>query len=286
MDIASAMKKSASRAGCIVLALGCAGAIAASPALADGHVGDWYWLNPQNPSSVSFIVSAAKAGSPSTFNASGSVVQAASGTVYHWKFGDGTSADTATATASHIYAIAGFYTVTLTETVTTVVSFYGVHYTHESASGAASQAVVVPPAPPPPPPPPPPAVQVSTSPVTIGPRGNAWIWLLCPRTAVGGCHGAVTLQLARGWHPGPWDPDTRAVASRCARGCRALGSTNYQARAGQRVHIRVHIASFDRGLLARAHQLPVQLTVTSVSGARTASSTAKLTLKARQPPQR
>jgi hypothetical protein len=56
------------------------------------------------------------AGSPSTFNAAGSSVAYGSVTTFHWTFGDGQSQTTGAQTASHTYANAGNYTVTLVET--------------------------------------------------------------------------------------------------------------------------------------------------------------------------
>jgi PKD domain len=290
MSIGSPIAKLASRAGGLALALGCAGAVAAAPAFGDGVIGGWQWLNPEVSPGASFTVSPEAAGSPSSFDASGSVAAHGSISAYHWKFGDGTSVDSSTPKTSHTYASAGSYTTTLTETDTTVISFFGLHFTRQDLSAPASHAVVVPAAPPPPPPPPPPPapppppplpVHLSTSPVTIGPLGNAWIWVTCPRTALRGCHGTVTIQLAGGWRSRA-HRHARAVASRCARGCRALGTGNYQARAGQRVHVRVHIASFGRGLLTAQQRLRVRLTATSVAGARTANSSATITLQARR----
>jgi hypothetical protein len=125
-------------------------------------------------------------------------------------------------------------------------------------------------------------VHVSTSPATVGPRGNTWIALTCPASAQGGCHGTITVQLVGGQPSGSPSGHARAVESRCARGCRALGSANYEARAGRKVRIRVHMASFARGLLARRHRLRVRLTVTSVAGARVTQTVATITLKARR----
>jgi hypothetical protein len=275
----------ASRAGCLALALGCAGAIAAAPAGADGGVGDWHWQDPALPSGAAFSVSPATSGSPSTFDASSSTAAIGSITAYHWKFGDGSSADSSTPTIAHTYATAGSYTATLTETDTVVTSFFGLHFTHERLTTPVSHALVVP-APAPPPVPvaaPPPPVHVSPStPAAIGPRGNVWVWLTCPRTAQAGCHGTVTIQLAGGSSQRSHGRHVHAVASRCARGCRALGSATYQARAGQRIHIRVHMASFVRHLLARKHSLTLRLTVTSTAGRRITVGITTITLRARR----
>jgi hypothetical protein len=279
--------KFASRAGGFALAVGCACAIVASPALAEGGISDFHWLNATPPSGAAFSVSPAASGSPSTFDASASTAAAGTITAYHWTFGDGSSADSSTSTIAHTYATAGSYTATLTETDSVVVSFFGLHYTQEHVTAPVSQTFVVP-GPPPPPPPvpvvaPPPPVQVSPSaPATIGPRGNVWVWLTCPRTARAGCHGTVTIQLAGGSSQGSRGRHTHTITSRCARVCRALGSATYQARAGQRIHIRVHMASFVRRLLTRQHSVAVRLTVTSVAGVGIARHTTTITLRSRR----
>ena len=111
--------------------------------------------------------------------------------------------------------------------------------------------------------------------MSITRRGDAWIPLSCAATAQGGCHGTITIRLAK-----PRARRARAVAARCARGCRALGSSNYEARAGQKTHIRVHIASFGRRLLAQRKSARVTLTATSVSAGHTASAVRTITLRA------
>ncbi len=72
----------------------------------------------------------------------------------------------------------------------------------------------------------------------------------------------------------------RARTARCARGCRPLGTTNYQARAGQKVRVRVHIASVGRRLLTHRRSVKVTLTATSVLDGRTATVTRSIELKA------
>jgi hypothetical protein len=106
---------------------------------------------------------------------------------------------------------------------------------------------------------------ISTSAITTTARGDAVIEVSCPVKANDGCRGPITIRLAEPNAP------RRARASRCARGCRALGSAQYEARAGQKVRVRVHIASFARKLLVRRKALPITVTATSVSGGRAAT---------------
>jgi hypothetical protein len=99
------------------------------------------------------------------------------------------------------------------------------------------------------------------------------ILVSCPASARTGCRGTITIKLA--------EPNARrARAARCARGCRSLGSAQYEARAGQKLRVRVHMASFARKLLVRRKALRVTVTVTSVSGSQTATVSRNLTLRA------
>jgi len=144
---------------------------------------------------------------------------------------------------------------------------------------SAATAVVVPEAPTNTPlveaPPPATPVVVSRRAVTINRQGEAPIEVSCPAGARDGCRGTVTVQLSE-----PPARRARALAARCARGCRPLGTAKYEARAGHRIRVRVHIASVGRRLLARRKALRVSLTVTSVSGASTATTALTTTLKA------
>jgi PKD domain len=285
MNLRTRMAKFAFGTGWLALGLVCAGAIAAGPALAEGGVGEISWQRPASGSVAAFTVSPAAAGSPSAFDASASTTADGSITAYHWNFGDGSSTESSTATIAHAYASAGSYTATLTETDTVDVALFGLHFKHQSQTAPVSHAVAVPaPHAPTPPtvPAPPPTVRIASGPLTIGPRGNAWVWVICPRSARAGCHGTVTIQLAGGFRARSKAHHVHAVAARCARGCRALGSATYQARAGQRIHVRVHMASFVRGLLARQHIVAIRLTVTSVAGGHTALSATTLSLRARR----
>jgi len=106
-------------------------------------------------------------------------------------------------------------------------------------------------------------------------RGDVVIPLSCPAAALGGCRGKITIQLAQ-----PRVRRAHAFAARCARGCRALGGASYEARAGSRIKVRVHIASFARRLLLRRGTLRVRLTATSIAGTKTATTSLAVTLRA------
>jgi YVTN family beta-propeller protein len=247
---------------------------------------------------ASFTVTAAATGSPSSFDASASTVAYGTITSYEWNFGDGVTATTSTPTTTHTYAAASTYTVTLTETdsagTSTTQVFTGQTMSRNGGPSAQSTRSVSVAAPPPiaststgplsnslpaladPSALAPTPVVISVLSVSITRRGDAWIPLSCPATAQGGCRGTITLRLANPHRA----RRARAVAARCARGCRALGSSNYEARAGQKTRIRVHIASFGRRLLAQRKSARVTLTATSVSAGHTASAVRTITLRA------
>ena len=117
-----------------------------------------------------------------------------------------------------------------------------------------------------------PAITVRS--ITVNRHGVAVIPLRCPASATGGCRGTITITI----HIAESRPG-RASAARCARGCRPLATTNYEARAGQRVRVRVHIASFGRRLLTRHSSVRVTLTATSVAGGHTATVTRAIAMK-------
>jgi PKD domain len=269
MNISAHTFKVRSAIATIVLVAGCLAACAttASPALAD--LGSW--LQWHEVPTLSFNVTPASAGSPTSFHAQAVTPPDQTTVSYRWSFGDGTTVETSAPATTHIYVASGSFTATLT-----VVFTFQQRVVDQSATPA-SHTVAVPSLPPPPPPPLAP-VHLPSGPVTITPHGYAFIPLVCPKTAVQGCHGTITLKLA----PRSSRRHPRADVSRCARGCRALGGASYQARAGQRIRVRVHIASFDRRLLARLRTQRVQVIATSVSGTRSARSVATLTLKARR----
>ena len=118
-------------------------------------------------------------------------------------------------------------------------------------------------------------VFLSSRPVIVTRRGTAPIQVSCPADAGEGCRGTITIRLSE-----PPARGARALISRCARGCRPLGSAKYEARAGKKVRVRVKIASVGRRLLARRKALRVTVVATSVSGGNTTTTTLTTTLKA------
>jgi Ig domain of plant-specific actin-binding protein len=121
---------------------------------------------------------------------------------------------------------------------------------------------------------PPAPLLISIRSVTVDSDGNAVIPVACPQSASAGCRGTITItvQVAR-------PHAKRASAARCARGCRPLGTTNYQARAGQKVNVRVHIASFGRRLLSVKKSVRVTLTASSVADGQSVIVTGTISLK-------
>ena len=248
-------------------------------------------ITPDQAPVASFTANGATAGSPSSFNASASTVAYGTITSYAWKFGDGTSATTSTPSVTHTYASAGNYTVMLTETdaagTSTTQVFTGQTVSRNggpSAQAAHTLQVATPPADPPHSPPSParptPTV-ISARSLRITSHGAVLIPLSCPNAAREGCKGVVTIQLDE-----PAAGRARALASRCGRGCRPIGSVHYQARAGQRFEVRVPIASSARKLLKRRKALRVKLTVTSVLDGQTATAVRTMTLRASAQPRR
>jgi len=119
----------------------------------------------------------------------------------------------------------------------------------------------------------PPGPVISAGSLSVNAQGVAVIPISCPASASGGCRGKITLttHVAESRH--------QARAARCARGCRPLGTVNYEARAGQKIRVRVHIASFGRRLLAGHSSVRATLTATTVAGGQTATVTRAIVLK-------
>jgi YVTN family beta-propeller protein len=250
-------------------------------------------ITPDQAPVASLNVTAATAGSATSFDASASTVAYGSIANYQWSFGDSSTAATPGPTTTHVYPSAGTYAVTLTETDaagTSTIKVFNSHTmsrnggpsaqtTHSVTVTSALLAPLAPPgapsAPGSPSTPLPTSVGISTSSVTMTSRGDAVIDVSCPASAHEGCRGTITIRLAQ-----PRARHAQAIAARCGRGCRPLGSAKYEARAGQKIHVRVHIASYGRRLLARRHALRVTVTATSVAGGRTATSSRTITLRA------
>jgi len=116
-------------------------------------------------------------------------------------------------------------------------------------------------------------VSLATAPITVTRRGEAPIEVTCPTNALGGCRGTITIRLSE-----PAAKRSSAVAARCGRGCRPLGTAKYEARAGKRARVRVHIASVGRRLLKRHKTLRVTVVATTVTGGAQTTTTRTTTL--------
>jgi YVTN family beta-propeller protein len=106
-------------------------------------------ITPDQAPVAALSVTPAPAGSPSSFNASASTVAVGTIAGYAWTFGDGSTATTSTPTTSHVYAAAGSYPASVTETdsagTSTARVFTGQTVSRNGGPGAsAASSVVVP----------------------------------------------------------------------------------------------------------------------------------------------
>ena len=118
-------------------------------------------------------------------------------------------------------------------------------------------------------------VVVAIKSVTLTKSGVVSIPLRCPASATNGCRGTIRITLFE-----PRAKRAMAVVARCARGCRTLGGSSYEARAGQKINVRMHIASFARRLVHSRKRLSVTLTATTFAGGLTATVTRRIAIKA------
>jgi hypothetical protein len=88
-----------------------------------------------------------------------------------------------------------------------------------------------------------------------------------------GCKGAVTIS--------PRGASVRGVPAGCGRGCQALGSAPYQARAGLKTRVRVHISLRARRALLRHRAVRVIVTATTVSSGHTTTVHRTIVLRTR-----
>jgi hypothetical protein len=116
------------------------------------------------------------------------------------------------------------------------------------------------------------SVAISTAAVSISARGDVTIELSCPAGALEGCRGAVTIT--------PRVGRSRGVPAGCRRDCR-LGSARYEARAGRRTRVRVHISRSARSLLVRRRAVRVTVTATTVSGGHTTAVARTIVMRTR-----
>jgi YVTN family beta-propeller protein len=73
-------------------------------------------ITPDQAPVAALTITPAPAGQATTFDASASTVEFGTIATFEWDFGDGTTATTTEPTATHTYAIAGSYPVTVTLT--------------------------------------------------------------------------------------------------------------------------------------------------------------------------
>ncbi len=137
------------------------------PTLSDAATNAGIVLSPSQAPVASFTAAPARAGEPSTFDASASSDPDGSVARFDWDFGDGATLADGGATPSHVYATAGTPTVRLTVTdadgTSTSKLWTGARMLRNGGPSATTTrdltiAAPLPPPPPPPvPPPPPPA---------------------------------------------------------------------------------------------------------------------------------
>jgi PKD repeat protein len=183
---------------------------------------------------------------------------------YSWDFGDGSqSGPAATRTASHSYAAAGTYSVTLTVT------------DHLGLKGTIAHEITVS-APPPPPPPPPPPTGSTTAPappppppggtggvlsykvslartsLSVTSKGAVAIAVQC--LGASSCTGGLTLRTLT------------AVSARAHKQILLLGSVSFPTiAAGQSKSVTLHLSAKALKFLVRSHTLRAQATILAKS---------------------
>jgi DNA-binding beta-propeller fold protein YncE len=96
-------------------------------------------ITPDQAPVANFAVTSASPGQPTTLDASSSTVRFGTIASYRWDFGDGSApVTTTTPTTSHVYASAGSFTATVTETSSAGTSTGGEVYTGQTASRVGS----------------------------------------------------------------------------------------------------------------------------------------------------
>jgi hypothetical protein len=109
----------------------------------------------------------------------------------------------------------------------------------------------------------------------------------CAANVAGGCKGTVVISRLGPTPKTSTKSHPRAQASRCARGCRVLGSSRFNIAAGKRRHVKVHLAHSASRLFGRHHSVKVKATTTirDRSGHnQTTSTTLTLTRPGAAPP--
>ena len=198
---------------------------------------------------------------------------------YSWDFGDGSqSGPSATRTASHSYAAAGTYSVTLTAT------------DHLGLKGTIAHEITV--SPPPPPPPPPPTTVSTTTPtppppppggtggvlsykvnlartsLSVTSKGAVAIAVQC--LGASSCTGGLTLRTLT------------AVSAKAHKQILLLGSASFSTiAAGQSRSVTIHLSAKALKFLVRSHTLRAQATIVAKgSNGETHTSQIVVTLRA------
>jgi streptogramin lyase len=127
--------------------------------------------------------------------------------------------------------------------------------------------------------PPPPKVTISKAPIAVGSSGVAKVQVACPASAVDGCRGKVVLRLANA--PRGSSARVIAIAGRCARGCRTLGQTKYQASRGKTRRVSVRMSKSGRRMLKTKKTLWTKVSVTTTAGGKTKTTSRTVRLRAR-----
>jgi hypothetical protein len=141
----------------------------------------------------------------------------------------------------------------------------------------------------PPPPSPPTPRSAPLSPISLAapivklaPRDkDVPVVLSCAAGTLHGCSGQLVLSLLAPSTNGKNGSGgkTRAVAARCARGCRVLGRSNFQIAAGGHKRVKVHLAHSASRLFHGRHSMNVKATtITRDSAGHTQTTDATLTL--------
>ncbi len=136
-----------------------------------------------------------------------------------------------------------------------------------------------------------PVVYISSAPLTVARDGTVSIQITCPASALTGCRGTVSLTLIPKPKPRAHGRKARgrAHAARCGRGCRpmtsrrsptvTLGSSRYVASRGHSGYAHMAMTRPARALIHRQHTLAVRVTVTTVVGGVTQTTTRNTLLR-------
>jgi chitodextrinase len=214
-------------------------------------------------------------------------------TQYAWKFGDGQEATTSGPTTSHVYSVAGLYTVELTVTD-------GLGLKGKASLLIGVEAESSPPPPPPPPPPPGPGdpglpgpgtgggsggvqgfiakvepnAQLAGTSLSASAAGAVIVKVSCP-AGVGTCAGTVTLRTLGA-------VSARAISTAKKKAVLTLATGAFSVAGGKVKTTTLHLSAKARALLARSHVLRARATILAhdTTGA---SHTAQSTVTLRAP---